>query len=77
LDLYLTAYQELKHDRPVGFGIGSIPWTSIQNWASWNFVNDPDDLAVLVSHIRAMEAAVEEFHENNKDKKKKRKGGKA
>lgn len=33
LGFYYTAFQELSTDRPVGMGVGQIPWTSIDRFA--------------------------------------------
>lgn len=58
LDIYVTAFRELRHDRPQGFTLGVIPWSSIVKWAEIHGL-DADDLEVLHHHIRTMEAALE------------------
>ena len=55
LDLYLTAFQELQHDRPTGMATGSIPWSSIVKWAEIHGMGDADSIALLNKHIRALE----------------------
>lgn len=58
LDLYLIAYFDLIHDRPVTMGgYANIPWTSIWTWAQCHGIVDASELAVLVHYIRALEHA--------------------
>ena len=54
---YLSAYQDLQHDRPVGMALGSIPWSSIVAWGKFHGVDDPDDIDELITIIRAIESA--------------------
>lgn len=70
LGLYVTAYNELKYDRPAGFGIGPIPWSSINTWARCHYIDDPDDIAILEHHMRAIENAFAEREEKKKGGKK-------
>lgn len=69
LDVFLKAYQDLQYDRPMGMALGPIPWFSIVRWAELHYLNDPDDIAVLVHHVREMERAVMEFDEKKSEKK--------
>lgn len=71
LDFYFTAYRELRYDRPVGMTLGPIPWSSVARWNEINGTGDPDDLAVLEHHIRAMENAMTAFDQE----REKGKGG--
>jgi hypothetical protein len=41
--------------------LGSIPWSSIQRWAGFHGITDPDDVATLEFHIRAMEKAARDL----------------
>lgn len=52
-----VAFRELVTDRPVGFGIGSIPWTAIDAYARRYGVLDIDEFEQLVVLIRAAEIA--------------------
>ena len=58
---YLSAYQDLQFDRPVGMTLGPIPWSSIVSWARLHGVKDPDDIDELISIIRAVETAIFEY----------------
>ncbi|MAR56003.1 MAG: hypothetical protein CMM93_02365 [Rickettsiales bacterium] len=66
LDIYLTAYRELKSDRPIGMAIGLIPWSSIHRWAIFHGLTLPDDVAVLEHHIRALESEERVFEKKGK-----------
>ncbi|MDB5490362.1 MAG: hypothetical protein JWO78_211 [Micavibrio sp.] len=57
------AYQDLQYDRPSGMTAGPIPWSSIKSWGQTHGVTDPDDLHVLVTHIRALENAAESLEQ--------------
>lgn len=61
LDFYFTAYNELRYDRPIGMALGPIPWSSVVKWGEIHGIHDPDDLAVLETHIRAMESVMAKF----------------
>lgn len=63
LEIYWAAYFELQSDRPIGMGLGPIPWSSIVKWAEINGLTDLHDITVLTGFIRAMEAADREFEE--------------
>jgi hypothetical protein len=45
---------------------GPIPWTSIVNWAQFHEMTDPDDFAVLVHHIRALEEVLSKHQEEQR-----------
>ena len=42
LEFYLSAWQELSYDRPVGFGAGPIPSASIRSYADDMEMDDED-----------------------------------
>lgn len=63
LDIYMIAYQELKHDRHIGMAVGTIPWSSIHRWCEFHGITNVDDVAVMESHIRTLEAADHEIEE--------------
>lgn len=69
LDVYLAAYYELQHDRPIGMSAGTIPWSSIQRWADLHGMLDMDEVADLENHIRMLEAAERKYDEENAIKK--------
>ena len=69
LEFYLKAYTQLQHDRPTGFSVGSIPWTSILTWAQFHGL-DPDQTNTLEHHIRHMEAALAEFIDKNNEQQR-------
>lgn len=50
---YLEAFNELTWSRPVGMGIGYIPISEVVAWADANGV---EDVALLIRHIRALDA---------------------
>lgn len=52
---YLSAFWELSSDRQIGMQAGPIPFTAIDRWATRNGVDDPDEFALLLSCIRAMD----------------------
>lgn len=52
-------------------GVGPIPWSSIERWATRHGLDDADELAVLVKHIRGMEDAMTEWDEQTKERKEK------
>lgn len=47
-------------------GVGPIPWSSIERWATRHGLDDADELAVLVKHIRGMEEAMTDREEQIK-----------
>lgn len=50
----LTAFAELSASRPIGFGsIGFIPIVEVAAWADANGV---EDVAMLIRHVRALDA---------------------
>lgn len=69
LDFYFKGYQQVKFDRPMGFGVGFIPWTSIIKWCEVNDIRDINDIETTVRYFRSMEAAENKF-EDRKAKKK-------
>jgi hypothetical protein len=65
LDVYLTAYHELLHDRAIGMAAGTIPWSSMQRWAVVHGIDDIDDLAAFEDFLRELEAADRKFEQEN------------
>lgn len=55
LSLYFTAYRDLSYDRPVGMGVGNIPWSSIIKWCQINNICDINDIDTVIRYIRKME----------------------
>ena len=50
-ELYMDAYLELQHDRPVGMSAGAIPWTAIESYGRANGF-DAEQLETLHYTIR-------------------------
>jgi hypothetical protein len=50
------AFAELRTDRPVGFNVGAIPWSSIDAYARRHAI-EGDDFHRFVSLIRALDIA--------------------
>jgi hypothetical protein len=50
------AFAELRTDRPVGFDVGAIPWSSIDAYARRHAI-EADEFPRLVSLIRALDLA--------------------
>jgi hypothetical protein len=68
LEFYWNAFHELGTCRPVGFGMGQIPWTAIHMYAEAQEL-DWEDEETLRYLIREMDNA---FIEHNKEKDKKK-----
>jgi hypothetical protein len=66
LAFYLSAWQELGYDRPVGFGAGPIPSRSIREYAK-DMEMDCDDLFMFEHIIRAIDRFF--LERSNKEKK--------
>lgn len=60
LQFYLDAFRSLRSDRPIGMGVGPIPWSSIERYATRHNL-DNDELDTLETHIRGMETALDEL----------------
>lgn len=57
LTFWWRAFQDLTSARPIGFGgVGPIPWTAIDAWATRHGVTDPDDFERLASVVQALDA---------------------
>lgn len=66
LEHFYLAFQELSSCRPVGMGIGAIPWTAIREYAQQeNFVGE--DYEEFMYMIREMDNAWLEY-QNEKAK---------
>jgi len=66
LDVFLKAYDDLTYDRPVGFGVGSIPWSSIIKWCQLNGMHDINDMDSCIRYIRKLEQVDHEITERKK-----------
>ena len=66
LDFFFQAFTELQTERQIGMAAGPIPWYSIIKWAEFHGLKDPDDIDVLMRHIRSMET-VQREHEAKDD----------
>ncbi|WP_073052814.1 phage tail assembly chaperone [Kaistia soli] len=53
-----TAFRRLALDRPRGFGIAPIPWSSIDRYANRFGIADPDRFERFSRLMMAMDAAV-------------------
>lgn len=53
LEWYLEAWQELSHDRQIGFGLGPIPGSAIRAFAEYHRLDDTerDDLMHLIRRL--------------------------
>lgn len=49
------AFHELSSDRQSGFGIGPIPWSSINAYAQRYGISDTDEFDVFAAMIRVMD----------------------
>jgi hypothetical protein len=63
---FLLAWQELNHDRPMGFGAGPIPSASIRNFCH-DLDMDDDDIFVFERVIRAVDRFFLEHSNKKKD----------
>lgn len=52
-----TAFQELNTTRSIGFGIGAIPWTAINDYASRYGVTGIDLFDAFTLFVRALDDA--------------------
>ena len=69
LDFYIHGFQDLKADRPVGMGVGQIPWSSIIKWCEVHDIHDINEKDSVIRYFRALEHAEYEFDEKkNKGK---------
>lgn len=68
LDIYLQAYQDLLHDRPIGMEMGTIPWSSIHRWTNAHRITGIDDIEVFNQHIRRLEDADRKHTESQSSK---------
>lgn len=62
-DDILGAFWELSSDRPVGFGLGQIPSTAIERYATRNGIDDLDDYTLFAKLIRVCDAAFLKHYE--------------
>ena len=56
LETYYEAFVELSTDRPIGMGIGPIPWTAIDLYA-WRHGFSGDGFDYLLYMVRALDDA--------------------
>ena len=66
---FIDAFWTLSSDRQIymGGGLGRIPYTSIDRYASRNGFDDPESFHALHTLIRALDGVFLE-HQNRKDK---------
>lgn len=55
-EFVFSAFWELSTDRPVGMGIGAIPWSSINSFAVRHGIEQIDDFEQFSFLIRAIDA---------------------
>lgn len=56
LEIYYDAFFDLHTCRPVGMGLGSIPWSVMKDYAlTWGL--DEDQMVDLFYYVRAMDKA--------------------
>jgi hypothetical protein len=65
LELYYVAFWDLSTCRPVGLGIGAIPWLAIRDYAL-AFEFDEEQAEYLFYCVRRMDNAFIEFHSKKK-----------
>jgi hypothetical protein len=51
------AFRDLSTDRQQGFGIGPIPWTSLDRYAVRHAIDDPDEFDRFRQLMQAMDSA--------------------
>lgn len=68
LQFYMDAYGELQADRPIGFSVGLIPWTSCVNWCKINGICDINEIDTFIKYIRALEKIDNDFAERKNKK---------
>lgn len=56
LVFYWNAFFQLSTDRDSRMGIGPVPWTALDRYASRYRVDDEDEFDVLVRFVRAMDS---------------------
>ncbi len=68
LDLYYDAFMDLTSCRTMGFGMGQIPWTTINDYAVANKFSE-EQTEDLLHHIRFMDHAyLDHWNKKQKDK---------
>ena len=63
------AFDDLGRDRPIGFSIGPIPWSSIERYAVRHSMGD-DEFERFQNVIYAMDAVYLEHHRNKAEQEK-------
>lgn len=51
LDFYMDAFEDLSTTRPVGFGVGPIPWNSLDAYARRYTVRDFERFNFLIRRM--------------------------
>jgi hypothetical protein len=53
MELFFTAYQELETERPIGFGVGPIPFTAILKYVEFYELpkEQADDLLYYIREL--------------------------
>lgn len=62
LELYWEAYMDLNGTRASGFGLGPIPWTSIDAFARRHKLEDPDEFQTLKEIVWKVDKAYLDWH---------------
>lgn len=61
------AFQDLSGDRQSGFGIGPIPWSSINAYALRHNIGDLDEFEMFAWMVRVMDNAFVKHHSEKKN----------
>ena len=70
LEFAYQAFWELTTCRPVGFGVGAIPWSAIREYALAYGVDEEEDFSEFTLLIRAMDRVyVDHFTPDEPSKK--------
>lgn len=62
LDFEWRAFHEVSRDRQIGFGLGPIPWTTVDRYAERHLIDDPDSFERFSKLIFAMDDAYRANH---------------
>lgn len=55
LEFYFQAFFEISGDRPIGFGMGPIPYLSLHQYARLNGIDNEEDLEDFIYFLREMD----------------------
>ncbi len=68
LTFHWAAFNDLSTDRPSGFGVGAIPFTSINTFAERYGIDDLDEFDRFKRLIRVMDRAFLAWHAEREKK---------